>query len=67
MRSGLSLVRLDRHPTKRGIDAMIERNGYDNLSEAAGNPNMRLNVRLKCAESANPASWAASVRLLPLV
>lgn len=43
----------------------LERNGYDISSAAAGKPNMRLNVRLRCAESEKPASWAASVSVLP--
>lgn len=51
-------------PTKR---APLERNGYEISSAAAGTPNIRLNVRLRCAESEKPASCAASVRFSPRV
>lgn len=43
----------------------LERNRYAIRSWAGATPNMRRKVRLKWAESAKPASCAASVRLPP--
>jgi hypothetical protein len=62
---GLGLVRVDGPIPKPGERSPLERNSYDISSDAAGMPNIRLNVRLRCAESAKPASCAACVRLSP--
>jgi hypothetical protein len=59
----LRIVRLDVHDLTLGGPKVLESFGYDMASAAAGRPNIRLNVRLRCAESANPAACAAWVRL----
>jgi hypothetical protein len=43
----------------------LERSGYVIRKAAGVTPNMRRNVRLRCAESENPASCAAWVRDAP--
>lgn len=43
----------------------LERNGYSGRTLAGEIPNILLNVREKCAESAKPPAWAASVSVLP--
>lgn len=50
--------------TKRRSRALPSIAGYTR-SDAAAMPNMRRNVRLKCAESAKPARCAASVSEVP--
>lgn len=37
------------------VRSLLERNSYDISREAAGIPNIRLNVRLRCAELEKPA------------
>lgn len=46
-------------------DAALERKGYVMRSVAGATPNIRLNVRLKCEESAKPASCADCVNDAP--
>lgn len=52
---------LDDRVCRRGARRTLEWNGYVIRRLAGGTPNMRRKVRLKCAESANPASCAACV------
>ena len=58
----LHIVRLDMRSLAFGKPRSLESFGYDMANAAAGRPNMRLNVRLRCAESAKPAAWAAWVK-----
>lgn len=61
----LRFVRLGHGLPKPTAHRALERNGYDISSAAAGSPNIRLNVRLRWAESEKPACCAASVRFAP--
>ena len=57
----LSVEKHSIHPRQ----STIERNGYSGRTLTGASPNILLNVREKCAESANPPAWAASVRVSP--
>lgn len=65
--SGLRVVRPGHALPNPTAPKPLERNSYDISRAAAGNPNIRLKVRLRCAESEKPACWAASVRFAPCV
>lgn len=52
----------------RSLCSGLPRIGDQSRTSVAGfMPNIRLNVRVRCAESANPASWAASVHDPPAI
>jgi len=56
---------MGRRQSIHGGSGGLERNGYSGRTLIGAMPNIRRNVREKCAESAKPAESAASVRESP--
>lgn len=65
MRVSIGSVVITRRQCMEALSSELERNGYSGRTLTGEIPNIRLKVREKWAESANPPAYAASVSVLP--